>query len=61
MSEVTVRSLAKLVGTPVDRLLEQLAEAGMSFNSPDQVVTPTEKMKLLGFLRRAQGDRKSVV
>ena len=55
MSEVTVRSLAKLVGTPVDRLLEQLAEAGMSFNSPDQVVTPTEKMKLLGFLRRAQG------
>jgi translation initiation factor IF-2 len=55
MSEVTVRSLAKLVGTPVDKLLEQLAEAGMSFEGPDQVVTPTEKMKLLGFLRRAHG------
>jgi translation initiation factor IF-2 len=55
MSEVTVRSLAKLVGAPVDKLLEQLAEAGMNFEGPDQVVTPTEKMKLLGFLRRAHG------
>ena len=55
MSEVTVRTLATLVGTPVDKLLEQLAEAGMNFNSPDQVVTPTEKMKLLGFLRRSHG------
>lgn len=55
MSEVTVRTLAKLVGTPVDKLLEQLAEAGMSFEGPDQVVTPTEKMKLLGFLRRTHG------
>jgi len=55
MSEVTVRTLAKLVGTPVEKLLEQLAEAGMSFSGPDQVVTPTEKMKLLGFLRRTHG------
>ncbi len=55
MSEVTVRTLAKLVGTPADKLLEQLAEAGMKFSGPDQVVTPTEKMKLLGFLRRTHG------
>jgi len=55
MSEVTVRTLAKLVGTPVEKLLEQLAEAGMSFSGPDQLVTPTEKMKLLGFLRRTHG------
>jgi translation initiation factor IF-2 len=55
MSEVTVRTLAKLVGTPVEKLLEQLADAGMSFEGPDQVVTPTEKMKLLGFLRRTHG------
>ncbi len=55
MSEVTVRTLATLVGTPVDKLLEQLAGAGMNFSGPDQVVTPTEKMKLLGFLRRAHG------
>jgi len=55
MSEVTVRTLASLVGTPVEKLLEQLAEAGMNFSSPDQPVTPTEKMKLLGFLRRMHG------
>ena len=61
MSEVTVRSLAKLVGTPVEKLLEQLAEAGMSFEGPDQVVTPTEKMKLLGFLRRAHGKAEAPV
>src|SRR5690606_24612963 len=32
-----------------------LAEAGMSFDGPDQVVTSTEKVKLLGFLRRSHG------
>ncbi len=55
MSEVTVRTLALQVGTPVEKLLLQLAEAGMSFAGADQVVTPTEKMKLLGFLRRTHG------
>ncbi len=55
MSEVTVSMLAKQVGTPVEKLLEQLAEAGMTFAGADQVVTPTEKMKLLGFLRRTHG------
>ena len=35
--------------------MEQLAEAGMSFSGPDQVVTSTEKVKLLGFLRRQHG------
>ncbi|HTA64159.1 MAG TPA: translation initiation factor IF-2 [Xanthomonadaceae bacterium] len=55
MSEVTVNTLAKMVGTPVEKLLEQLAEAGMTFSGPDQVVTSTEKMKLLGFLRRTHG------
>ncbi|HBK55669.1 MAG TPA: translation initiation factor IF-2, partial [Xanthomonadales bacterium] len=55
MSETTVRSLANLVGTPVEKLLEQLAEAGMTFSGPDQIVTSTEKVKLLGFLRRQHG------
>ncbi|MBS0577424.1 MAG: translation initiation factor IF-2 [Proteobacteria bacterium] len=55
MSEVTVSNLAKMVGTPVEKLLEQLAEAGMTFSGPDQVVSSTEKMKLLGFLRRTHG------
>lgn len=53
--QTTIRKLAELVNTPVEKLLEQLSEAGMSFNGPDQVVTSTEKMKLLGFLRRTHG------
>ncbi len=53
--ETTIRKLAALVNTPVEKLLEQLAEAGMKFSGPDQVVTSTEKMKLLGFLRRTHG------
>jgi len=53
--QTTIRKLAELVNTPVEKLLEQLAEAGMSFSGPDQAVTSTEKMKLLGFLRRTHG------
>ncbi len=53
--QTTIRKLAALVNTPVDKLLEQLAEAGMKFSDPDQVVTSTEKVKLLGFLRRTHG------
>ena len=55
MSEVTVKQLAGVLAPPVDKLLEQLAEAGMKFDGPDQVVTSTEKVKLLGFLRRTHG------
>lgn len=53
--QTTIRKLAELVNTPVDKLLEQLAGAGMKFSGPDQVVTSTEKVKLLGFLRRSHG------
>ncbi len=53
--QTTIRKLAELVNTPVDKLLEQLAEAGMSFSGPDQVVTSMEKVKLLGFLKRSHG------
>ena len=59
MSEVTVGSLAKIVGLPVDKLLKQLAEAGMEFSGPDQAVSSTEKLKLLGFLKRSHGKAES--
>ncbi len=53
--QTTIRKLAALVNTPVEKLLEQLSEAGMPFSDPDQVVTSAEKLKLLGFLKRAHG------
>ena len=57
--QTTIRKLAELVDRPVEKLLEQLAEAGMAFDGPDQVVTSIEKMKLLGFLKRAHGKTDS--
>src|SRR6187401_2189850 len=61
MSEVTVGSLAKVLGMPTEKLLEQLAGAGITFSGPDQVVSSTEKMKLLGFLRRTHGKEEKAV
>ena len=57
--QITIRKLAELVNTPVEKLLEQLVEAGMSFSGPDQVVSSIEKMKLLGFLKRSHGKADS--
>ena len=59
--QTTIRKLAELVNTPVEKLLEQLAEAGMSFSGPDQVVTSMEKVKLLGFLKRSHGKTEAAV
>ncbi|MDO5609314.1 MAG: translation initiation factor IF-2 [Pseudomonadota bacterium] len=53
--KTTIRKLAELVNTPVERLLEQLSEAGMPFKDADEEVTSAQKIKLLGFLRRAHG------
>jgi translation initiation factor IF-2 len=55
MSDVTIKQLAGVLGMSVDKLLTQLDGAGMKFSSPEQVVSSTEKVKLLGFLRRTHG------
>ncbi|RAO75058.1 translation initiation factor IF-2 [Dyella jiangningensis] len=55
MSDVTIKQLAKVLGMPVDKLLGQLSEAGMKFSDPEQIISSTEKVKLLGFLRRTHG------
>jgi len=55
MSDVTIKQLAQVLGMPVDRLLTQLDEAGMKFSDAEQIISSTEKVKLLGFLRRTHG------
>jgi translation initiation factor IF-2 len=57
MSDVTVQQLAQVLGMTVDKLITQFAEAGMKVSGPAQVVTSTEKVKLLGFLRRTHGKK----
>jgi translation initiation factor IF-2 len=59
MSDVTIKQLATVLGTPVDKLLSQLAEAGMKFTDPEQSISSTEKVKLLGFLRRNHGKQEA--
>ena len=51
MSEVTVKQLADVVNTPVEKLLEQFSEAGLDFNAGDQIVSDEQKMQLLDHLR----------
>jgi len=68
MAEVTVEQLAKVVGTPVDKLLEQLTDAGLKFTAADQVISDNEKLQLLEHLRdsrsaklgNAEGDNKKI-
>ncbi len=55
MSDVTIKQLAQVLGMPVDKLLTQLGEADMKFSDQEQVISSTEKVKLLGFLRRTHG------
>ena len=55
MAEVTVRQFAEVVGISIDRLLEQLKEAGVGINDADATISESEKMELLGFLRRKHG------
>ncbi|AEB59944.1 translation initiation factor IF-2 [Ectopseudomonas mendocina] len=57
MTQVTVKELAKVVDTPVERLLQQMREAGLSHNSAEQVVTDSEKQALLAHLKSSHGDK----
>ncbi len=55
MAEVTVKQLAQVVGTPVEKLLEQLKEAGVVKAAESDVVSDEEKYALLQHLRNARG------
>ena len=62
MTQVTVKELANVVDTPVERLLQQMREAGLPHTSAEQVVTDNEKQTLLNHLKgegaKADGPRK---
>ncbi|NOH80612.1 translation initiation factor IF-2 [Vibrio sp. RE86] len=55
MTQITVKALSEEIGTPVDRLIEQLADAGMKKASSDQV-SDEEKQTLLTHLKKEHGD-----
>ncbi|TNE72538.1 MAG: translation initiation factor IF-2 [Gammaproteobacteria bacterium] len=59
MAEVTVKQLAEDVGAPVDRLLKQIVEAGLTARSAEDSVSSDEKQQLLAYLRKTHGEAEA--
>ncbi|MBI5450651.1 MAG: translation initiation factor IF-2 [Gammaproteobacteria bacterium] len=59
MAEVTVKQLAGVVGIPVDRLLTQLAEAGVKVSDANEPISDKDKMILLSHLQNSKGKVKA--
>ncbi len=54
MSDIIVKQLAELIGAPVESLLQQLNDAGISVSGADDSITDAQKLKLLEFIRTGQ-------
>jgi translation initiation factor IF-2 len=55
MAEITVSEFAADVNVSVERIQEQLVEAGLSKKKADDVISDSEKTELLAFLRKKHG------
>ena len=55
MSDVTVTEFADVLKVPVDRLLVQLGEAGITVSGADATISDDAKLELLTHLRRSNG------
>lgn len=55
MPEVTVKQFADVVGVPVEKLQEQLIEAGLQQKQAEDMINDDEKSELLAFLRKKHG------
>lgn len=56
MAEVTVKQLAESVGTPVDRLLKQMSDAGLPHKAENDAVSDDQKQTLLTYLKTSHGE-----
>jgi len=55
MAEVTVKELAEVVRIPVDKLLQQLRDAGLDKQGESDSVSDQEKVQLLTHLQKGRG------
>ncbi len=55
MSETKVAQFAETIGTPVERLIEQMHSAGIKIDNADSLISDEQKQKLLGYLRDKHG------
>ncbi|RDE18105.1 translation initiation factor IF-2 [Motiliproteus coralliicola] len=56
MAELTVKELAEVVGVPVERLLQQMKDAGLNHSAQADSVSEEEKQNLLLHLKRSHGE-----
>lgn len=56
MTDVTVKQLAEDIGAPIERLLQQIVDAGLDARDVGGVVSDEEKVKLLEHLKRSHGE-----
>ena len=54
MKDISVEELAKIVGTPEEKILSQMKEAGLNQTSASDLVTDQDKKILLDFLKGQQ-------
>lgn len=59
MSSVSVTQFASAVGIPVERLIEQLHEAGIQVENEQSAISDDEKEKLLSYLRGKHGEAQA--
>lgn len=59
MADVTVKELAKVVGTESQKLLAQMQEAGLKQTNENDSVNDDEKQILLAFLQSSHGEAKA--
>src|SRR5271166_5753528 len=55
MADVTVAQFAEVLKVPVDRLLQQLDQAGIKVDSAEDMISEDAKHELLTHLRRSHG------
>ncbi len=56
MAEVTIKNFAAQIRVPPERLIEQLAAAGVSARTVDDTLSDDDKVKLLTYLKGGQGE-----
>ncbi len=56
MADLSIQDLAKVVGVPVERFLEQIKEAGLPQTAAADKISNEQKSKLLAFLKSRHGD-----
>src|SRR5690554_4909620 len=56
MADLSINDLARMVGVPVERLLEQIKEAGLPQSSATDTISNEQRATLLSFLKSRHGD-----